>query len=180
MRSFVFCLTLLISSFSLHSHAQEISISGGEAYGRWTFPNSGKLSSTVVRIGYISPALYQWNFDATRLQLELEAGAHFWQDDWNDRDKKGIYLNPMWRLYYPVGNQQIYAGIGVGLAYSNGENLLDRQLGTHLLFEDRFEFGAILAKQHRVSLSINHYSNANFASINHGVNLFYANYAYKF
>jgi hypothetical protein len=54
---------------------------------------------------------------------------------------------------------------------------MDRKLGSRLLFEDKFEVGAVLFNLHRVSFSVNHYSNANLADINHGANVLYLNYA---
>lgn len=161
------------------AYAHEFSLSGGQAYSRWTFQD-GKMDSTTYRVGYISPSVSQWDFDGFRLKVELETGVHFWQDDWTDEDKVGAYLNPMWRLYFPTNNTDWYIGLGVGVAYTDGDELLDRQLGSKLLFEDRFEIGSILDRKHRISLSVNHYSNANLADINHGVNLYHVNYAYKF
>lgn len=171
----------LANLFFNKAQASELSISVGEAKSRYFFRGRGEISADGFRIAYIHHTPYKWNFsNQSFLRLELELGAHHWRDPWLDNNKSGVVVNPMWRYYYPIFKHQIYVGAGVGLAYTNDDTLLDRKLGARLLFEDKFEAGAIIADKHRISISINHYSNANLADINHGVNYTFLNYAYAF
>ena len=159
--------------------AGELSISLGEGKSRWYFKDQGELPSRATRIGYIHHTDYQWQFEnSTQIRLEVEAGFHHWTDTWLDKDKYGVYLNPMWRYYVPIYNQTLFVGAGIGIAYTNADDLLDRELGSRNLFEDKFEAGIIINSKHRFSVSVNHYSNANLADINHGVNFYFLNYAY--
>lgn len=180
-KAFLLYFALLACSFyPSTSNAGEISVSLGEGTSRWYFPGRGELPSRGLRVGYIHPTEYKWDFaHNTYIKLELEFGAHRWTDSWLDKDKYGVYINPMWRYYVPVFDQEIYFGAGIGLAHTSDDTLLDRKLGSRNLFEDKFEAGIIIAKKHRFSLSVNHYSNAKLADINHGVNFYYINYAYS-
>ncbi|WP_395341610.1 acyloxyacyl hydrolase [Ningiella sp. W23] len=190
---FSICLLIasVLTSTSVYSQEQntefdspfsrsEISLSVAEGKSRWDFPNRGQLNSTAFRLAYVYTTDMQWQFgEDSTLRLELEAGAHHWKDPWLDEDKTGVFVNPMWRYYFTAFTQRLYFGAGIGLAYSNDDELIDRKLGSRFLFEDRLEAGIVLAKRHRVSVSVNHYSNANLADINHGVNFYFFNYAYR-
>lgn len=175
----IICFICLSQSSLLF--AQEMSLSIGEAKSRYYFQNRGELSSDTFRLGYISSTDYQWSFNEShKLKLEIEAGVHHWRDAFLEEDKTGVYTTPMWRYYLRESDFQMYFGFGIGLSYTDAEEFMDRKLGSRLLFEDRFEIGAKIYQKHRLSFSINHYSNANLADINHGVNLYYLNYAYLF
>lgn len=163
------------------ANAGEISLSWGEGSSRWSFRVGGELKPDAYRIAYIHPTNWKWDFASGHiLQVELEFGIHRWEDPFLDKAKNGILVNPMWRYYIPVFKQELYFGAGIGLAYTSSDRWMDRQLGSRLLFEDKFEIGMTLFKRHRLSFSINHYSNAQLADINHGANVHYLNYAYKF
>lgn len=173
-------LFFIVTLFSFCSTSQEISVSTGEANSRYSFPGRGELTSDAYRLGLIYTTDYAWQFYTNqKLKLEIEAGAHHWQDAFLEEDKTGVYVTPMWRYYFGESAYQPYIGFGIGLSYTNDDEFMDRKLGSRFLFEDRFEAGLILFKDHRLSLSINHYSNADIADINHGVNVYYLNYAYR-
>ncbi|MFT6268771.1 MAG: hypothetical protein ACJAVV_001586 [Alphaproteobacteria bacterium] len=178
---FTLFITLVFSAFiPKQSYSGELSISVGEGKSRWYFKDEGELPSQAYRIGYIHPTDYEWQFkNTTYIKLELEAGIYHWSDTWLDKDKYGVYINPMWRYYVPIWSQKVYFGAGIGLSYTNDDHLIDRELGSRILFEDKFEAGLVIANKHRISISVNHYSNANLADVNHGVNFYYFNYAYS-
>ncbi|MEM0911120.1 MAG: acyloxyacyl hydrolase [Pseudomonadota bacterium] len=158
----------------------ELSVSVGEADSRFSFPEQGKITSDTYRLGFIVDTGYSWQFfENQTLKLELETGVHRWEDALLENNKTGAYLTPMWRYYFERDKFSPYIAIGVGASYTDDDEFMDRKLGSRLLFEDRFEVGAVLYDVHRISLSINHYSNADLADINHGVNLYYLNYAYR-
>jgi hypothetical protein len=178
-----FCVLVSIFFISLSSfsaNAGELSLSVGQGSSRWSFKD-GELTPAAYRIAYIHPTDWEWSFASDHtLRVELELAAHHWRDPFLEKSKTGVIVNPMWRYYIPVMDQELYFGIGIGLAYTNDDKWMDRQLGSRLLFEDKFEFGVKLFKRHRISVSINHYSNAKLADINHGANVQYINYAYQF
>lgn len=167
------------SGFDLFSG--EFSLSVGEGKSRWYFRDRGELKSQAYRFAYIMPTKYKWTFNQTHdLKLELEMGVHHWRDPWLENTKNGAFFTPMWRYYIPAFSHSLYFGLGIGLAYTNDDVLIDRELGSRFLFEDKFEAGIVIAQKHRISLSVNHYSNANIADINHGVNYYFVNYAFAF
>lgn len=165
---------------SVPASAGELSFSWGEGSSRWSFIETGESTPDAVRIGYIHTSDWQWSFvDDHSLKVELEVGAHHWKDAVLNESKSGVFLNPMWRYYIPLFDQELYFGAGIGLAYTNDDEWMDRELGSRFLFEDKFEIGMKLAERHRISFSINHYSNANIADVNHGANVYYFNYAFR-
>jgi hypothetical protein len=175
-------LLLLASSFCVFSlaNAGEVSLSWGEGSSRYSYRVTGEATPDTLRIAYIHPTDWQWRFNSGHsLRVELEFGAYRWKDAVLNDPKNGIVLNPMWRYYIPVFDQALYLGVGVGLAYTDGDEWMDRKLGSRFLFEDKFEIGMKLAERHRLSFSVNHYSNANIADINHGANVYYFNYAFR-
>lgn len=177
------CILVLIGlcAYQPSAYSAEISVTLGEGKSRWYFRDRGELESRSIRIAYIHETEYKWDFfQSHTLKLELEGGAYHWEDPLLDDNKVGVFITPMWRYYAPFFSQKVYAGLGIGLSYTNDDELLDRKLGSRLLFEDRFEAGIILAERHRISFGVNHYSNANLANINHGVNYFFLSYGFKF
>ncbi len=177
MRTILF---LLFASFSGVGATQELSVSVGEANSRFSFPGQGELSSDTYRLGLIYKTDFAWQlFRNQTLKLELETGLHRWEDVFRENNKTGAYITPMWRYYFEYENFQPYVAIGIGLSYTNDGLFMDRELGSRFLFEDRFEAGFKIFEDHRISFSVNHYSNADLADINHGVNLYYVNYAYR-
>lgn len=175
-----FCTTLLCVPCVLY--ATEFSVSIGQADSRWHFPNrGGHIISDTLRVGLIQPSNYSWDFEYKgSLKLEFEAGLYKWDDAFQLDTKYGAYLTPMWRYYIGQSDINWYLGAGIGLSYTNSKTFMDRQLGSRWNFEDRLELGALFYQKHRVSVSFNHYSNANLAPINHGVDVYVINYAYTF
>nr|WP_297348340.1 acyloxyacyl hydrolase [uncultured Glaciecola sp.] len=184
MNKIVFCPTLLYLFFlyfpQCTATAGELSLSWGEGASRYSFKVGGEKTPDAIRLAYIHPTDWEWEFAADhKLRLEFEFGVHHWKDSFLNKAKNGVVFNPMWRYYIPSLNQELYLGVGIGLAYTSSDRWLDRQLGARLLFEDKFEVGIKLLERHRLSFSINHYSNAQLADINHGANIYYFNYAYQ-
>jgi hypothetical protein len=166
--------------FTCTAAAGELSLSWGEGSSRYSFKVGGKKTPDVIRVAYIHPSDWEWEFASDHtLRLEFEFGVHHWKDSFSNKTKNGVFFNPMWRYYIPILDQELYFGGGIGLAYTNSDRWMDRKLGARLLFEDKFEVGMKLLKRHRLSFSINHYSNAQLADINHGANIYYFNYAYQ-
>lgn len=86
---------------------------------------------------------------------------------------------PMFRHYWQVNNLEIFAGLGIGIAALDSDKWMDRQLGSQLQFEDKFEVG-LRFQNHQLSFNLSHFSNADLADINHGVNVYQLGYAVYF
>jgi lipid A 3-O-deacylase len=142
------------------------------------FKGDKEITPDAFRLAYIYPTDYQWHFnDNQKIALELEVGLHHWKDPLLDKSKNGVMVNPMWRYFISHGDHAVFIGLGIGLAYTNDKFWMDRQLGSRWLFEDRLEVGTVIFSKHRISFSLNHYSNANITDINHGANVHYLNYS---
>jgi hypothetical protein len=160
------------------AYGDGFSLSWGQGSSRYMFKGDKEITPDAFRLAYVESTDYQWRFgDNQIIKLELEFGLHHWKDPLLEKAKNGLMLNPMWRYFYSFGDHAVYAGIGIGLAYTDDRFWMDRKLGSRWLFEDRLEVGALIFTKHRMSFSLNHYSNANIADINHGANVFYLNYA---
>lgn len=140
--------------------------------------SAGHLKTTASRHGLFWTFDHKW-FDEKEnyltWQLEL-ASSH-----WNNRyfsDIHAISLTPIFHYVWEHDNYTIFAGGGVGATKLSADRLSSRQLGSKWLFEDKFVVGTQFLDHHRLSISFNHYSNANLASENDGLSIWYINYAY--
>lgn len=171
-------LLLCVLCTSRPVSAGELSFSWGEGSSRYKFKVNGEITPDAMRIAYIHPTDWQWRFENDhKLSVEIELGGYHWKDPVLKDSKNGVVLQPMWRYFIPLYGDQLYFGIGVGLAYTDSDKWMDRKLGSRFLFEDKFEIGIKFTERHRFSFSLNHYSNANIADINHGANVYYFNYS---
>lgn len=175
MRVSLLIFLILASPFSF---ADGISFSVGESRSRWTLAGDTEMRPSTYRLAYVKESPWQWHFFEThKLQVDWEFAYNRWNDPWRDNTIEGLVINPMFRYSIPFSHFDLFAGIGVGATYSNSQDYMDRELGSRWLFEDRLEIG-VSANNHHISYSLNHYSNANLASINHGMNINYINYRY--
>jgi len=141
---------------------------------------TGKLGTTSARVAIFSESYNEWlssylNHD-TFWTIEL-SHAH-----WNNQyfeDIKVTTLTPSVKIYWLWQEQALFASLGVGAAYLTETRFSSRRLGSNWLFEDKLSVGWKMTKQHSVSLSINHYSNANFASVNDGSTFVFLDYSYQ-
>lgn len=83
-----------------------------------------------------------------------------------------VSFSPVVRFYPKIGLQW-YVDLGVGLAYFSKEMIAARNLGSHVLFEDRFGIGVLLGKSQQFEIGYRalHYSNAYFAQVNQSLNI---------
>ncbi|MDN4501682.1 acyloxyacyl hydrolase [Alteromonadaceae bacterium BrNp21-10] len=158
--------------------AAGFTFSGGTGVSRWTLLKDKRMHPEAYRVAVVIPSTIQWQgFYDHNIQLEWEIAGHYWRDPWLDKSKHGVSFTPMFRYRIPIANQYVFIGFGVGATYIDAKQWMDRQLGSRFMFEDRFEAGLEYA-QHRLSFSVNHYSNAKLAEVNHGVNVQTINYSY--
>ncbi len=83
-----------------------------------------------------------------------------------------VSVSPVLR-FYPKYILQWYLDLGIGLAYFSKDEIATRNLGSNLLFEDRFGIGALFGKkqQFEIGYRVLHYSNAYLAQVNQGLNI---------
>ncbi|MDM7861652.1 acyloxyacyl hydrolase [Alteromonas sp. ASW11-36] len=153
----------------------------GEAASRWELDRGiNKLHPDSWRFTLGKPQLYQWPLtDEWRIELDLEANLYHWDDPFRDRSISVISAVPLFKAITSSEDLDYYLGLGIGVAAMDSDIWMDRQLGSHLQFEDRVELG-LRYYRHQFSLGLSHFSNADIADINHGVNVYQIGYSYFF
>ena len=83
-----------------------------------------------------------------------------------------VSFSPVIR-FHPKFGLQWYVDLSVGLAYFTKDQIATRNLGSHVVFEDRFGFGALFGKKQEFEIGYRaiHYSNAYLAKVNQGLNI---------
>jgi hypothetical protein len=184
-------LTLLVSAFlfvpTQLTHASETSAkwqvgaAWGKGLSRWTLINNEvRMRPETWRITIARTDIYEWALsDKWDLLLDVDASVHHWNDPWRDSTVSVVSAVPMWRFEYDLQNNvRPFIRLGIGVAVLDDKDWMDREMGAHIMFEDKLEIGASW-QSHQVALGISHFSNANLASINHGANVHYVSYAYR-
>ena len=96
-------------------------------------------------------------------------------------DTSKVYLDGRWQYDFESG---LYASIGVGAAYHNGETELvsndQKALGSSLLFHIPLEIGYYIDNRNAVSLYFDHVSNAYTQDENEGLDTLGVRYGYRF
>lgn len=170
MKILLFSLTLiLLPSASLADFG--VMIAGGNL-------SAGYLETTASRHSLF------WTFDdkwidkeETYLTWQLEFASSHWNNEYFP-DIHATSLTPVFHYVWTKKHYLIYAGGGIGITKLSGDRLSSRKLGSIWLFEDKFVLGTEILEHHRLSISFNHYSNANLASENDGLSIWYFNYSY--
>ena len=170
MKIIFFCLLLILSPLPSFANVG-VMVAGGNL-------SAGYLKTTASR-----HALF-WTFDdkwfekeETFLTWQLELASSHWNNEYFP-DIHAISLTPIFHYVWSQKNYSIYAGGGVGITKLSADRLSSRKLGSEWLFEDKFVLGAEILEHHRLAISFNHYSNANLASENDGLSIWYLNYSY--
>lgn len=140
--------------------------------------SAGNLATTASRHALFWRFNEKWlDKDNTYLTWQLElASSH-----WNNKDFPDIHalsLTPVFHYVWSNKDYSIFAGGGVGITKLSTDRLSVRELGSTWLFEDKFVLGTEIFENHRFAISFNHYSNANLASENDGLSIWYINYSY--
>lgn len=96
-------------------------------------------------------------------------------------DTSKIYLDGRWQYDFENG---LYASIGVGAAYHNGESHLvandQKALGSSLLFHIPLEIGYYIDQHNALSIYFDHVSNAYTQDENEGLDTLGVRYGYRF
>lgn len=143
----------------------------------------GKLSAGYLKTTASRHALF-WTFDnkwidkgGTYLTWQLELASSHWNNEYFP-DIHATSLTPVFHYVWAKEDYSIFAGGGIGITKLSADRLSSRKLGSEWLFEDKFVLGTEILDNHRLSISLNHYSNANLASENDGLSIWYINYGY--
>lgn len=125
-----------------------------------------------------------WQFDdrwfdkeETHLTWQLELASSHWNNKYLP-DINTISLTPVFHYVWQKKHCNIFTGAGIGIAKLNGDRLGKRKLGSKWLFDNKLVVGIEVSKTHLLAFSVNHYSNADLASENDGLNVWYVNYSY--
>ncbi|MCF8039863.1 MAG: acyloxyacyl hydrolase [Desulfohalobiaceae bacterium] len=160
------CLFLLVFLPFANCHAFDAySLSLGKStHGAMTSVNLG-----VRKI--LMPELFQTTTGTGSLSLE---GAVGW---WNDKGDNfaNVSLVPLaiYTFDKVFSGWRPYVEIGVGPGLVSDTVVEDRELGSNLLFMDKFGAGVIFGddSQYRLGIRYHHMSNADLASQNDGIDL---------
>lgn len=157
-----------------------LQVAWGESRSRWELRRGlRKIRPDSWRLSVIKPKLTTFDVFTIPLQLDLDVSVYHWNDPWRRRNISVASVVPMFRHYWQVNNLEIFAGLGIGIAALDSDKWMDRQLGSQLQFEDKFEVG-LRFQNHQLSFNLSHFSNADLADINHGVNVYQLGYAVYF
>jgi lipid A 3-O-deacylase len=140
---------------------------------------AGDLETTTSRHALFWKFNDKWfTKDKTHLTWQLELASSHWNNKYFT-DIDVISLTPVFHYVWQKKYYNIFAGGGFGIAKLNGKRLGNRKLGSKWLFDNKLVLGIEIIKNHRFSLSANHYSNADLAPENDGLNVWYVNYSYR-
>ena len=133
----------------------------------------------------ISAARFAKKYDSgklldTSINKFTEIGVNFWDGNTVNDDSKSSNLSITYSGILSKSFQNnFFLSSGMGIALLSDNKIGERNLGTSLQFESRFEFGYKTANTSS-SLNIFHYSNAGTASDNSGVNILMINLSHLF
>ncbi|MBW8183052.1 acyloxyacyl hydrolase [Shewanella nanhaiensis] len=127
-------------------------------------------SSTAYRFAYVHNIEMDDNFlSRNNIDFNVEFAYHHW-DDFLSSSKNGGSITPSLRYQIEFDYLSLYVELGIGATYLSSPYYGDRDMGSHWQFEDKLGAGVVLFKHHQLGFSFIHYSNANLAQKNDGLN----------
>ena len=133
----------------------------------------------------ISAARFAKKYDSgklfdTSINKFTEIGVNFWDGNTVNGESKSSNLSITYSGILSKSFQNnFFLSSGMGIALLSDDKIGERNLGTSLQFESRFEFGYKTTNTSS-SLNIFHYSNAGAANDNSGVNVLMINLSHLF
>ena len=133
----------------------------------------------------ISAARFAKKYDSgklldTSINKSTEIGINFWDGDTVNSNSKSSNLSITYSgILSKSFSNNFFLSSGMGIALLSDDKIGERNLGTSLQFESRFEFGYKTINTSS-SLNIFHYSNAGAANDNSGVNILMINLSHLF
>jgi len=106
-----------------------------------------------------------------------EASLNYWEK--GSSTNFGVALSPVFALYFNIGEFHPYIEAGVGASYFTKTHIVQRDISSHWLFEDRVGTG-FRYKNFDFGIRYMHYSNAGIVKPNQGIDIFIGSISYKF
>lgn len=142
-----------------------------------------------MRVGVRSASIEQQLFPNNLLDLigspkiYLEGAFNQWRNsDHSDDQLNAITFNPIFQWHLAGEQRPLYLEAGIGFALLDDSTISNRDLSIHFQFEDRiglsWQYGT--SSKARVSLVYTHYSQADLARPNDGLDFFSLNWHYPF
>lgn len=152
------------------SQPLELSPGGGRA---------GTVNVSRLALQELPQPLYS-TAPLSRLRIHWEIGLSRWRA--GKEVINGLGISPV--LSYPLWrgpDYHSYLEFGVGVAYIDRKLLAERDLSSHLQFEDRIGIGLRFGRglKHGINLRALHYSNAGLAKPNDGIDIILLSYAFQ-
>ena len=150
-----------------------------------SFSNDDLFFGVGVGSDGISAARFAKKYDSgklldTSINKSTEIGINFWDGDTVNNNSKSSNLSITYSgILSKSFNNNFFLSSGMGIALLSDDKIGERNLGTSLQFESRFEFGYKTTNTSS-SLNIFHYSNAGAANDNSGVNILMINLSHLF
>jgi hypothetical protein len=155
---------------------------------------SHAMSGAGVDVGYgVESAIgtrinARWNWDKRWSIGDKWIATGYWEASLgytqsNDSGHPNVWdvgFKPVFRLR--SGVSRYFFDAGIGAHYLSNDKFSSRELGSKLLFGDLFGFGKNFGEQDRYELGYRflHFSNADLAEPNHGINLHLISLGYNY
>lgn len=186
----IFCAAALCFGYTLSTNIAladaetrsnwSVGMAWGQSSSRWEL-DSGirKMRPDTFRFTLTKHAIYSYQLAAPwELNVDLDTSIYHWDDPFRNRAITTFTLVPMLRVQTQWQHLTPFVGIGIGVAVLDSKDWMDRELGSHIMFEDKLELG-FRYRYHQLTVGISHFSNANLARINHGANIYQLGYQYR-
>jgi len=140
-------------------------------FGWWS---NEEITGARVGLPWYMPEPWQLS-PQYALTLYIEPSIAYWHTDTHQPDKNktlwAAALSPVLELradYFDHKDRYLFVELGAGGAYLSKTSFDDRDLGSHLQFEDRGGLGFQFNESFRAGYRMIHYSNAGFNDSNAG------------
>jgi hypothetical protein len=181
----LFCCFHIILNNVAHAGAEAQSdwsagVAWGQGASRWVLERGvRKLRPDTYRLTITKHDLTTiLTSDRLAVTVDLDTSIYHWDDPFRNRAITMFTLVPMLRVQTQWQRLTPFIGIGIGVAVLDSKDWMDRELGSHIMFEDKPELG-FRYRYHQLTVGISHFSNADLASINHGANIYQLGYQYR-
>ncbi|WP_027350463.1 acyloxyacyl hydrolase [Halotalea alkalilenta] len=138
-------------------------------------------SDTTLRLAYGREWDNRW-LQSQRGELGgyWDLGLTYWEEGDAAPDRYSISFSPVFVYRFNTDGFTPFIEAGIGAAAFSGTHVGDRDLGSRLAFEDRIGAGVEFAVHHVIGIRAMHYSNADLASPNEGIESYSLYYRYSF
>ena len=134
-----------------------------------------------MRLGLSQPWDTRWfSSDVGHLTGYWDAGYTWWESGPQASARHSLSFAPVFVYEFNGQRFQPFVELGIGVSVFSGTRVGDRALGSAFNFEDRIGFGVRFNRDHVVGIRAIHYSNADIASPNDGIESYSIYYSRRF